>query len=651
MLKNQIKYNLFVSPSLDMSPFTEFIRETNIQMVTINSGEQELFSTDFLSLFLIDAPFLRSHPEIRTYIESSANTECVILVIENETNCSEIDKNFVLTYLYGLKIETPVIKAVSNGFKSLARHRKVFELEKALVLAEDEINELHSIAEALSTVKDIDKLLSLILKRCIDITVSDAGSLYLVDKNGNGEKILRFMISDNFSLDIEAVRFTLPLDKTSISGYVASTKQILNIPDSYNLPQNVEYKHSKKFDEQYNYKTKSILTFPLINHKDEVIGVIQLVNKRINPGVILSSPADTDKFAISYGHRDEKYVQSLGSQAAIVLENALLYDEIQKLFEGFIEASVKAIESRDPTTSGHSGRVAIYTVELAVAVSRSNQGKYSDINFSQQQIKEIRYASLLHDFGKVGVRENVLVKAKKLYPDQIDMIEWRINYIKRDITAKYQLQKLEYLMKNKKGDYSEYFALMDKELDEKLLKLDTYLSEILRINEPTILTQNDTGLLSEIQHYIYQDINGQNKPLLSESEILKLSIPKGSLDIQERKMIEEHVTHTFEFLSKIPWTRELKDVPLIAYGHHEKLDGTGYPRELESSQIPVQSKMMTIADIYDALTASDRPYKRAVPPEKALDILGYEVKDGHVDGDLLDIFINKRIYQATDRKQ
>ncbi len=645
-LNINLNYNLFYSSSINLSKHLNILKERGVNLESIDNVSPDMFSKKSLSLFLIDADFINDKGGIDV-LNSYSNTECVIFLINNPEEVNLIPEDLILNYITEMELDHTQIflKVIKSSLKALVRHKKIFELEKSLFLAEDEIDELHAIATALSTVKDLDKLLSLILKRCIDATASDAGSLYLIKEDENKNNFLQFMLSDNFSLDIKSVSFTLPLDKTSIAGYVALTKKILNIEDSYNLDNNAEYKHSKKFDEQYNYKTKSILTFPMINHKDDVIGVIQLVNKRINRGVILDSNESFEKYVIPFTSHDERYVFSLGSQAAVVLENAILYENIQTLFEGFIKASVQAIDDRDPTTSGHSLRVAAYTVNLAKAINHTKDGKYAGTNFSDQQIKEIRYASLLHDFGKVGVREHVLVKAEKLYPHQKDIIKARIELIKKDIIAKYQAKKLNYIINNSGQDFDKVFTQIDTEMNNEIQRISKYLDDILQLNLPKVLSDEDTGNLDEITKFIYTDFDGNNNTLLTEDEIFKLKIPRGSLDSNERKEIEDHVVHTFKFLSKIPWTNELKNVPEIAFAHHEKLNKTGYPRGLNEKQIPIQSKIMTIADIYDALTASDRPYKKAVPVDKALKILGFEVEDNHLDNDLVEIFIRDKIFQ------
>jgi response regulator RpfG family c-di-GMP phosphodiesterase len=327
----------------------------------------------------------------------------------------------------------------------------------------------------------------------------------------------------------------------------------------------------------------------------------------------------------------------------VAVENAILYENIQKLFEGFIKASVYAIESRDPTTSGHSERVAILTVGLAEKVDRADAGPYTNVRFSAEDIRELRYASLLHDFGKVGVREPVLVKANKLYEHNLDAVQARFKFIKKVVENEYLQRKLSMALTLGREAAVE-IALLDEELQRKLAELDEELAFVLEANKPTVLPTGGFERILDIAAKMYEETDGSRQPFLTEKEAENLSIAKGSLNLQERLEIESHVTHTFRFLRQIPWTKDLRRVPAIAYAHHEKLTGRGYPNNLNGDDIPFQSKMMAICDIYDALTAADRPYKRAMPPEKAINILNLEVKDGNVDAELVRIFTESQVW-------
>ena len=331
----------------------------------------------------------------------------------------------------------------------------------------------------------------------------------------------------------------------------------------------------------------------------------------------------------------------------MAIENSLLYEDIERLFEGFVTAAVTAIESRDPTTHGHSGRVATMTVGIAEAVDRGGNGRHRGVRFSREQIREIRYAALLHDFGKVGVREQVLVKQKKLYPANLDIIRHRFAFLVQAAELDFERARAKYLYERGRDGYDAALKELESQLRQTRLQLEHYQQAIVRANEPTILPAGDFEELQRLADRTFLDIDGDERPLLTGDELRYLSIRKGTLDEEERKEIESHVSHTYRFLQQIPWTRELKGIPEIAYGHHEKLDGRGYPRQVRGDAIPIQTRMMTISDIFDALTATDRPYKRAVPAERALDILHMEAKDGMLDADLLETFVQAKIFESV----
>ncbi|MBF0223873.1 MAG: GAF domain-containing protein [Desulfobacterales bacterium] len=531
------------------------------------------------------------------------------------------------------------------------------ELDKKYHFKSKELQTLNAIGISLSNERDIDKLLENILSKSLEITGSDSGSLYIViDKldaiedpnNYFANKELLFKLAENYTLPVNFKERPLELSKKSIAGYVALTGKPLLIHDAYHLPPDSEFRHNKTFDESIGYRCKSMLIVPMKNQKDELIGVIQLINKKIDANVKLTSLEIVEKQVIEYSQDDRDLVYSLASQAAILIDNTNLYNSIKELFEGFIKASVKAIEARDPTTSGHSERVAALTVSLAEKVDNINSGHLRSIKFSKNDIQEIKYASLLHDFGKIGVRENVLTKAKKLYPYELDIIQQRFKYIRKCMELNLTKAKLNYIIDNTREKALSYFPHIDKIYEEKFKEIDDTLKIILNSNEPAILPQEVSAKLHEIGIILFEDSDKTQIPYLSPCEIKSLSVVKGSLSEDERKEIESHVIHTYEFLKKIPWTNEFKKVPFIAYAHHEKLDGSGYPRQIDSKNIPIQSKMMTISDIYDALTASDRPYKKALPVSKALDIISYDVKGKKIDEELFKIFIEAKIYEKIN---
>ena len=445
-------------------------------------------------------------------------------------------------------------------------------------------------------------------------------------------------------MHFDSREFVVPMTSRSIAGSAAVEKRSINIADVYDLPSGSSFAFDRSFDERIHYRTKSMLAVPLVSQQGDVIGVIQLINKKKDPDKKLFTPEDVKDQVTAFDERSEELLGLVAAQAGISLENALLYEEIRRLFEGFVKASVEAIESRDPTTSGHSRRVADLTVGLAKIVDSETVGPYKDALFSREDLRELEYASLLHDFGKIGVRENVLTKAKKLYDERLELIRVRFDYVARSIEADLLGRKVRALEQGASG--SEIRAI-DDELAKKRKSLDEALDAILSANEPTVLAAGDFERIKVIARETYTDPRGVIHTLLTSEEATALAVKRGSLTDGEFDEIRSHVSHTFRFLSRIPWGKAFSRVPLIAGAHHERLNGTGYPHRLRAEEIPVQSKMMSIADIYDALTASDRPYKKAVPVERAIDILEYSVKDGHLDAELVRIFREGRVWERS----
>lgn len=352
----------------------------------------------------------------------------------------------------------------------------------------------------------------------------------------------------------------------------------------------------------------------------------------------------SDGAVSSYSARQEALALSLASQAAVAVENSELYASIQRLFEGFVRASVVAIEARDPATSGHSFRVANLTVAFAELVDRAGEGPFAAVRFSREELRTIRYASLLHDFGKVGVREDVLVKAKKLYPAQHALMRERFKLARRARELESAERRLEYVLAYGRDAYLARTAAFEAALAGNLAELDAAWQVIETANEPTVLPGGTFEQLRDIAAIAFADTDGSMRPLIDEDEVRLLSLRKGSLSASERLQIESHVCHSYRFLRQIPWTSEIRRIPDIVAGHHEKLNGTGYPNRLTAPDIPIQTRMMTIADIFDALSAADRPYKNAVPVDRALDILRLAADEGEIDARLFELFCEGRVY-------
>src|SRR5580698_9626479 len=502
-----------------------------------------------------------------------------------------------------------------------------------------ELGELLTIARAMTTVRDVDTLLGVILEKSRFVTGADAGSIYIVEHGDS--PMLRFKLTQNDSVAFDSREFTMPLSDRSVAGSAALTKTTFSIPDVYALPAGSTFRFDPSFDRRIGYTTRSMLVAPLISQRDEVIGVIQLINKKKDAAQKLLSKTEVDAQVVPFDERSEELLGMLAAQAGVSLETAILYEDIRKLFEGFVKASVEAIESRDPTTSGHSRRVADLTVGLAKVVDAETTGPYRDSTFTREDLRELEYASLLHDFGKIGVREKVLVKANKLYDEELANMRARFDYVARTIETDVLTRKVRAL---ERGSSQTDLNALDAELAQRKADLEGAFLTIVAANEPTVLAAGDFAKIETLSRDTYSDLRGEVRRLLTEEEVVSLSVKRGSLTPTEFDEIRSHVVHTFRFLSRIPWGKQFRRVPTIAGAHHERLNGTGYPNRLRAEEIPLQSKLMSVSDIFDALTASDRPYKKAVPLEKALDILGFEVKDQHIDGDLVKIFVEARVW-------
>jgi HD-GYP domain-containing protein (c-di-GMP phosphodiesterase class II) len=480
---------------------------------------------------------------------------------------------------------------------------------QAAETARGESEQLLQVGLALSAERDVTRLQQTIVRRARQMTRADSGSLYVLEDGPGDERVLRFAVAqtgpDDAGTYLGAV---LPLSRSSISGYVALSGESVRIDDAYRLPDDAEYRVNRSFDESNGYRTMSVLAVPMRDHDNAIVGIIMLINRKPDFDLVLTSPAHTEEVVQPFTERDEHVLRSLASQAGVALENKALLDSIQELFEQFVRASVKAIEVRDKSTQGH-----------AEAVNAIETGRFSDLHFDADQLREMRYASLLHDFGKVTVPEYIFGKAKKLPDGRIDAIRLR------------------------------FLLAMEQTADERRrAELRRMLAAVERANEPRVVAADGTEILEPLLRMTYRDLDGE-RPLLDRAELEFLTIPRGSLSGDERRKMEQHVTQSFYFLREIPWTKTpWQRVPEMAYGHHEHLDGTGYPRGLKGAEIVPQVRILTIADVFDALTATDRPYKPAMPVERALDVLQREFADrGKVDADLLDVFIAKRVYEPV----
>ncbi|HEY0844471.1 MAG TPA: HD domain-containing phosphohydrolase [Noviherbaspirillum sp.] len=376
---------------------------------------------------------------------------------------------------------------------------------------------------------------------------------------------------------------------------------------------------------------RSVMCVPLVL-EGECLGLIQV---------------DTSSDPYAFKEQDLEMLTGVCAEAAVALKNFQLYSDIERLLDGFVRASVQAIEERDPVTAGHSFRVAGFAEQLAMAVDRTDSYDLRNVVFTHDQMREIRYAALLHDFGKVGVREHVLRKEKKLHHYEMRMLEERFKYAKACLErrAYRQLAEMHAARELSISAFRDEVRRIEEELCMEFERLDQFLEAIRSANEPAISHTVGEHGLAEVMAYSFEDRDGGTR-LLDETEFSALSLPKGCLTAEERRQIESHVVDSYSFLILIPWTRDLAGVPMIAHGHHEKLDGSGYPMGLRGNQISVQTRILTICDIWDALTATDRPYKKSVPVDQALNIMETECRAGHLDPRLFNVFVESKIWSS-----
>lgn len=489
--------------------------------------------------------------------------------------------------------------------------------------SDDVIRRLRAMAEvsiSLGSIKDRNVLLTKIINCIFSIfSKADRAHILFVDNQTNELQVVKSLDQASMETGSEKIKIS-----NSILNEVVNNHKSLLIMDA------LDDERFKEQESVVDLSIRSAMCVPLL-YENCVLGLIQLTSNNV-AGVFTKT--------------DLEVLTGIAAQISISLKNSQLFDEIERLFDGFVVASVQVIEARDPTTAGHSFRVAEYTENLAIAVDSISSHRFSDVFFDVNQLKEIRYAALLHDFGKVGVREGVLTKEKKLYGHEVDLLKDRFKYAQACYENKLYQQLIESHINKKlsEDEFLEYKASIDIQIKNEAEKLEGFLELIVNANEPAVQYSDIPDTIQNVANYKFFGIHDEEIALINKFEFSKLSLARGSLNPEERIEIESHVSHTYAFLTLIPWSDMFKGIPNIAYAHHEKLDGSGYPRGLTEEQIPVQSKIMTIADIYDALTAGDRPYKKGLSSIKALDILHDEAKDNKIDSELLRIFIESKSF-------
>lgn len=627
--------------------------------VTALTSESNLLDMSPQVLVVDEPIYRRFQDDIHAF--STSGSQIRVPVIAVSTSPRELEEeNALFDVLESVPSEEALTRSLSHAKRFFEMQRELTEARQAHREKANELEELLSIGAALSSEKDHGRLLDMILKKAREITNADAGSLFVIEqidmpleletamKRASG-RWLRFRLADNDSLELDFQEEVMPITPASVAGFVAGNGETVNLADAYNPPESLPFELNRRFDDATGYQTRSMLVVPMQNAKGEVIGVLQLINKKTERNVKLTDPESFEKYVVPFDELDQRLLHSLASQAAVSIENNNLYYRIERLFADFVEASVRAIESRDPTTRGHSRRVARMTIELAEVTNRCGRGRYGSLVLGEEAIRELKYAALLHDFGKVGVREKVLVKATKLYHGELSVINERFRTIRRTKEAQHLRRFIARLMR---GEATEAdLATMEEELRIETDKVEDALDAVLSANRPSVTDRLDLPDLDSIAAMTFPDFDGTDREFLDADELTALSLLRGTLTEGERSEIQQHVVHTFDFLNTIPWTGDLQNVPFIARSHHEKLDGSGYPHGLTAEQIPPQTRMMTIADIFDALAARDRPYKKAVPTDRALDILRKESNAGHVDEELLELFIEAKVFRLATQSE
>ena len=505
--------------------------------------------------------------------------------------------------------------------------------------------QLNAIGAALSHERDIDRLLENILLAAKTITHADGGTLYRMTED---EASLRFEIVRNDSLKIamggasgKPIPFPpLPLkteggeaNNSMVAAYAAIHQKTVNIADAY-VAEGFDFTGTRKFDERTGYRSQSFLTVPMKNHENAVIGVLQLINA-IDP--------DTQK-VVPFSAADQRLAESLASQAAIALTNRQLIDQLERLFESFIQLINVAIDEKSPYTGGHCERVPVLTMMLAEAVNATRAGALADFSMSDKDRYELKIAGLLHDCGKVTTPVHVVDKATKLQTlfDRIHLVDTRFEVLKRD--AQIAMLKARSALRNGQDELAG--KALEEDLARHLAQLDSDREFLRRANIGSeAMTAEDQERVRRIgTGYRWIDVDGRPANFLSDEELENLNIRAGTLTQKERETINYHIVATIKMLEQLPWPKHLKNVPEYAGGHHERMDGKGYPKGLVREEMSVQARVMGIADIFEALTARDRPYKRGKTLSESLEILGKFKLYGHIDPDLFDVFVGQKVY-------
>ncbi|MCP3675826.1 MAG: response regulator [Gammaproteobacteria bacterium] len=551
--------------------------------------------------------------------------------IEDITRCI---KQGALDFLVK-PFDSNLLKARVNA--ALANKRLHDQQEVYRGELESVVNRLTEIGTALSAEKDYQTLLDVILTHARGITKAEAGTLYLLEGNA-----LHFKVMQNEKLNIflgSKYEKTIPyppiqLDKSNVAGFVALGKITINIPDVYKSDL-FDFTGPKKFDISVGYRSKSMLVVPVKDHDGDILGVLQLLNAK-GPG---------ENEIISFSDEAQNFAESIASQAAMAVENVRLINEMDNLFEAFVHIMATAIDEKSPVTGGHIRRMAELTIFMAQTINDQKEGRFKDDYFDEKQMRQLRIASWMHDIGKVTTPVEIIEKGTKLEAiwDRVHVVDLRLLSVEKEMQINRYKLKLEKMAQNAS---KEEIQKVDEDIDCKIEELNEIREFIRSSNQPgEFMDDEKIKRLNAIQKMTFKDEEGKSQNYLTENELQNLSIRKGSITEEERKKMQDHAIITLRMLEKIPFTKCLKEVPLFAGTHHEFINGKGYPLGLKGDEIPFEGKLMAVTDIVEALTAADRPYKKAMTMEQVNKILGFMVKDGELDSDLVELLISENIYE------
>jgi HD-GYP domain-containing protein (c-di-GMP phosphodiesterase class II) len=530
---------------------------------------------------------------------------------------------------------------ISTLLRKLSPEVKGF-MEKQL----DQIRRLNQIGTALSAEKNLDRLLEMIVDEAREFTNADGGTLYIMSDD---EEELHFAIVQNTSLNIRmggtGGKITWPsvrlknLDgkpnHANVSAYAAIRGQVVNISDVYHA-EGFNFEGTRRFDAETGYRSKSMLVVPMRNHENDIIGVLQLLNAQI----------EGQAEVVLFSMENQKMTESLASQAAVAISNKRLIHDLENLLESFIRTIATAIDEKSPYTGGHVRRVSELTMAIAEKINKSAEGPYADIRFDEDELKELHISAWLHDVGKITTPEYIVDKGKKLETiyNRMEALKARFEILKRDYT-------IEALKKGNRQREEYRAEKLNCDVGEDERDLDADCDFLADINMGTKLM--DKKMLDRLKGIAGRKwILGEDlQSFLSDEEVYNLSIPVGTLTDKEKEIVKNHVTVTHKMLCQLPFPKKLKNVSYYASSHHERIDGAGYPFGLKGDEIPLQARIIALADVFDALTAKDRPYKKDKTLSEAIKIMRYMVNDNHIDRDLFELFIKERIHLDYAKKE